>query len=50
MNNKVGKISITKYCNTSGSDASGSMFPTMTTVNVEGSLKQSLKCSHACMG
>ena len=34
---------LTKYCNIKGPAIAGSIFPTITTVKVEGSLKQLLK-------
>lgn len=40
----------TKYCNINGHAIEGSIFPTITTVKVDGSLKQLLKYSQALYG
>lgn len=40
----------TKYCSIRGRAMAGSIFPTMTTVKVEGSLKQLLKYAQALKG
>jgi hypothetical protein len=41
---------LTRYCNIKGSATVGSMFPTITTVKAEGSLKHLLKYSQALRG
>lgn len=43
-------IPLTKYCSIRGQAMEGSIFPTMTTVKVDGSLKQLLKYSQALIG
>jgi len=43
-------FTLTRYCNIKGIAIAGSMFPTITTVKVDGSLKHVLKNSQAFRG